>query len=443
MTKLPRLADALRDVLGRTANRLARRTGFVRRQRKLTGATFVQALVFGWLDDPEAPLSHLADTAAAVGCPVAAQSLDARFSEAAAGLLEAVLERAIGVLVCGRAVTEGLLARFDGVDLIDATVVALPDIAAVQWPGVGGSTPADGRAALKIEVRLGLTDGAIAASMMPGRHHDQRGPLAHVAVPPGSLQVADLGYFSLERFAEIGDAEIGDAGAFWLSRLRVGTVLAGASGARLDVLVAAAQADRLGGLDVRLGVRGLPCRLVACRLSQAVADERRRRLKRSAQKHGRTPSRARLALCAWTVLVTNAPAERLSAAGARALYRARWQVELLFKLWKSRGGLSRSRSANPWRVVCEVYAKLLAGLVAHWVTAAGLWAVASRSAVKAWSVVSSHARHLAVCLWSRSRLSEALRVVVGVLESGCRVNPRSGHPCTYQQLTAPSACALT
>jgi len=438
MTKLPRLADALRDVLGRTANRLARRTGFVRRQRKLTGAAFVQALVFGWLDDPEAPLSHLADTAAAVGCPVAVQSLDARFSETAAGLLRAVLERAIGVLVCGPAVTEGLLARFDGVDLIDATVIALPDIAAAQWPGVGGSAPADGRAALKVEVRLGLADGAIAASLMPGRHHDQRGPLAHVAVPPGALQVADLGYFSLERFAEIGAA-----GAFWLSRLRVDTVLADAGGARLDVLAAAAQADRLGGLDVRLGVRALPCRLVACRVPQAVAAERRRRLKRSAQKHGRTPSRSRLALCAWTVLVTNAPAERLSAAGARALYRARWQVELLFKLWKSRGGLCRSRSANPWRVVCEVYAKLLAGLVAHWVTAAGLWAVASRSAVKAWSVVSSHARHLAVCLGSRRRLCEALGVVVGVLRAGCRVNARAGHRCTYQQLTAPAACALT
>jgi len=178
VTTLPHLADTIRDVLGRAANALARHTGFVQRQRKLTAAAFVQTLVFGWLDDPDAPLSHLAATAAAVGCPVAAQSLDARFSETAAHLLEAVLAHAIAAVVTGPDVTTGLLARFDGVDLIDATVIGLPAVAAERWPGLGGNTPAAGAAALKVELRLGLADGAVAASLMAGRHHDQRGPLA-------------------------------------------------------------------------------------------------------------------------------------------------------------------------------------------------------------------------------------------------------------------------
>ncbi len=47
--------------------------------------------------------------------------------------------------------------------------------------------------------------------------------------------------------------------------------------------------------------------------------------------------------------------------------RARWQVEKLFDLWKRHGLLEETRSRKPWRVLCEVYAKLLGLLVQHWI----------------------------------------------------------------------------
>jgi hypothetical protein len=432
MAKLPPLATTLRDTLGDTADRLARASGFLQRHRKLSGAAFVQALVFGWMGDPDASLATLARAAAAVGCPVAAQSLDARFTEPAARLLEGVLARAMGALLCGPPVHRGLLARFDGVYLLDTTVIALPLEMGRRWPGVGGRTQEVGRAALKIEARLDLSTGAVAASLMAGRRHDQAGALAAEPVPPGALQIADLGYFSLDRFAEITSG-----GGFWLSRLKVGTVLTDADGARLDVLDLLGQ----GEAEVWLGAtHRLRCRLIARQVAPEIAAERRRRLRRSASKKGRSPSKAQLARCAWTVLVTNAT---VSASEALALYRSRWQVELLFKRWKSHGGLARSRSANPWRVVCEVYAKLLAGLVAHWVTAVGLWHRAARSADQAWQVVSSHARHVAVSMGSESRLRRALGAVVQEFDAGCRTNTRRRHPNTWQRLEAPGVCALT
>ena len=36
-----------------------------------------------------------------------------------------------------------------------------------------------------------------------------------------------------------------------------------------------------------------------------------------------------------------------------------WQKELVFKLFKSEGGLERTQARKPWRVVAEQYAKLL------------------------------------------------------------------------------------
>src|SRR5262249_56302695 len=50
------------------------------------------------------------------------------------------------------------------------------------------------------------------------------------------------------------------------------------------------------------------------------------------------------------------------------LYRVRGQVELLYKAWKSGGGLGRTRGRKAGRVLCEAYAKLLAMMVQHWGT---------------------------------------------------------------------------
>ena len=70
---------------GVSAERAARASGFVRRASKLSGARFVQPLVFGWLAPPAARLSHRAQTAATLGAPVTPQARDARFGVAAAG----------------------------------------------------------------------------------------------------------------------------------------------------------------------------------------------------------------------------------------------------------------------------------------------------------------------------------------------------------------------
>jgi IS4 transposase len=53
-------------------------------------------------------------------------------------------------------------------------------------------------------------------------------------------------------------------------------------------------------------------------------------------------------------LVTNVPAARLRVAEALVLARARWQIELLFKLWKQHGRIDEAHSAHPWAVLCEL-----------------------------------------------------------------------------------------
>jgi hypothetical protein len=60
MNILSQIADSMQVVLNETANAIARKTGFIKRQKKLKGSDFVQTLVFGWLGNPDSTIDELA-----------------------------------------------------------------------------------------------------------------------------------------------------------------------------------------------------------------------------------------------------------------------------------------------------------------------------------------------------------------------------------------------
>ena len=47
MNKIPQISEAIQTVLTTTADASAQKTGFTKRQSKLTGSAFVQTLVLG------------------------------------------------------------------------------------------------------------------------------------------------------------------------------------------------------------------------------------------------------------------------------------------------------------------------------------------------------------------------------------------------------------
>ena len=134
------LAACLQPLFTIEADRLARATGFVRRQRKMSGASFLQALVFGWLHDPHATLEALADGAGSGGRRVTPQALGQRLTPAAAAFLKAVFAAATPQVVEAAPERIPLLRRFAGVYVEDCTTVALPGGLAGDFPGCGGAT---------------------------------------------------------------------------------------------------------------------------------------------------------------------------------------------------------------------------------------------------------------------------------------------------------------
>lgn len=147
-------------------------------------------------------------------------------------------------------------------------------------------------------------------------------------------------------------------------------------------------------------------------------------------------SAAALALAQWTILITNIPPDLLTLTEALVVAKVRWQIELLFRLWKSQGQIDTWRSGKSTRILCELYAKLLAMVVQHGTLVVSCWRYVERSLVKAAQVVRDHAVELASARARVDRLSEVLETIQHVLTRTARMNSRKKHPNTYQLLLA-------
>lgn len=436
MTTLPEVAEAMQTILTTAADIAAHKTHFTKRQSKLTGSKFTQTLVFGWLSNPQATLEELSQTAATLGVEITPQGLDQRFTQEAAECLKGVLDSAVNQLIVSDPVAIPILKRFNGVYLQDSSTIVLPDALAEVWEGCGGSTPENTASALKLQIRLNLTDGALCGPLVgDGRTNDRKSPIQSASLPPGALRIADLGYFSLDTLSDLDRG-----GVYWLTAVQAGTAVFDESGKRWELfeLLRANGKDEID-IPIHLGAKHqIQCRLLAKRVPKKEANERRRRLRAEARHQGRKVSQLRLLMADWTIFITNVPADLLSLQEALVLGRTRWQIELLFKLWKDHGHVDESKSTKPWRILCEVYAKLLAMLIQHWLFLVSCWAYPDRSLRKAAQTVRRHALHLASSFGCLKRLCGAIAIVRRCLSAGCRINKRKASPHTYQLLLSLS-----
>jgi Transposase DDE domain len=430
MSNLAHLPHTIQKLLNDEARQAGFSSGFVRRRSKLSAEVFVQCLTFGWLANPSASLQQLAQTASVCGADISAQALDQRFTPASAACLKQVLEAAVAEVITADPVTIPVLRRFTSVELIDSSIISLPDALLPVWRGCGGTRGQS--SSLKVELGLELITGRLTGPHLhDGRTADSKGVLQHRGLAPGSLRVADLAYFKLELLQQLSAQQV-----YWISRLKAATSLLDDQGKawRLLELIRAQKRDRIE-VAIKLG-RNEPiaCRLIAVRVSQAVAAERRRRWRDKARRNGRPIKAETLALADWTILVTNVGAEKLSLEEVLVVARARWQIELLFKLWKSHGQIDEWRSQKPWRILTEVYAKLLAMLIQHWVLVVGGWREADKSLMKASKGIQLLALHLAAAMGSAKALKEAIKLIGRCMARRCRVEKRKKMPSSFQLL---------
>ena len=347
-------------------NRAGRASGWQVRQSKMEGFVFLKSLVVGFIKYPQASLNQLSQVVRDFGVAISPQGMDERINASTIRFLE---ERLAAILAQMEGKRQGIVESLDDFSEVyfqDSTVVSLPKGLREIFPGVGGNAS---EAALKIQLLFGFLSGQmIHWKIVSGRSADQAyvEHLAHLL--PGSLLIQDLGYFCLTALQKITQVE-----AFFITRWRYDTLvyLDIDPDHAVDVLdFLALQGPNVASYDVHVGdqVR-LPVRMICVRLPAPIAATRRRRARQDAQRKGRSVSERTLAFCDWNIFLTNLPPERLSLRQLLVCYSLRWQIELIFKLWKSQAALDHLAGFRLERILAELYAKLIGLVLTHFIVA--------------------------------------------------------------------------
>ncbi len=339
----------------------ARRTGFVRRTSKITGKVFLALVTLGAWSIAKTSLAQLAAKGAHLPIPVdlTPEALHQRMTWRAVAFLRALLQRAFAKLQTGTTVCDvELFAPFTAVHIADSTGFELPPALKELFPGSGGGASAAGA---KIQLVWEYLSHSFAhLAVVAGTTPDNKYIDTVVKVAQrGALFLFDLGYFKLKALAQIAEAE-----AYFLTRLNHQTALSEAVAGRLRRVELTrrlhVESRSLVEHPVSLGAyERVAVRLIAARVPEAVVNERRRKARQAARKRGYTPSHAHLALLAWNLFITNVPGTVWTPASVCKAYSLRWQVELVFKSWKSDLHLATLPTKTPEPTLCYLYGRLL------------------------------------------------------------------------------------
>lgn len=348
--------------LKKTVDRWAKQTGFIRRKRVFKAYEFLMLMVVGQMG-----MKHpsLAGMVAAITASFSREALHKRFTPQAVAFMHRCLVFALKEKLNRASLIDAKALRpFDRVAIVDSSGWNVHPSLESVLPGTGG----DGSGATcKLQTFYEYKRGELSfVEMTSGLVPDNR----YVDHLPEMLNKKDLTLFDLGYFKLNALHRIDGKGAFYLCRLLTQTSVHDPQNMKeiqLDKVLGTVNGDAIE-LNVLLGSTQrdkIPCRLICLRVSEELANKRRRELRARTSRRRKGCSKKSLALCSWTLLITNAPAKQLPAGIALDLYMLRWQIELLFKQLKSILRIHQSNTGREPRLRCELYGKLIGAVLIH------------------------------------------------------------------------------
>ncbi len=190
-------------------------------------------MIFGFWQDPDLRLSGLSQIGGRREVHVTESAISQRFTPECAMMFLKILQRLTEIRLQSEKVDIPLLKQFSAVIVEDRTSIRFPAELAEVWRGCGGKEGMSG-AVVKAFVRWNVLTGEVSGpALTDGRTNDHKSPLEVEELPEGSLYLADLGFFGIERLCLIARQK--KRKRYFVSRLQPKTNLYNRRGHRLDL----------------------------------------------------------------------------------------------------------------------------------------------------------------------------------------------------------------
>ncbi len=363
------LKDTLEEVITKEEiSQIARETQFVQRKSGvIKPLDFLFTLMFRVSATVPASLDLLT---LFLNTTVSKVGLHKRFNKYSVIFMRTILQQVVLKRIAKKIkLTINGLDEFTNLFIIDSSSWDISEEFKLIFPGCGGSA-SDANCKLQFCYDY-LTGEIYIYDEKPGKNPDQGFSINILKlINPGSLFMFDLGYWKFETFYGINAK-----GGHFLSRLNNTVNLYIKKGdeyikVEIENILDCGEHDNISVDEIYLkkGSQYLKVRLVGFKLPEEESNKNRMELCRRAKNNKKTdkPKRKSLILAGFSVYITNAPEEIIADEMVRSYYRLRWNVELIFKSFKSVLQIHESNViSNKYRLLCELYARLILIALVH------------------------------------------------------------------------------
>jgi len=292
------------------------------------------------------------------------QGLDSRFTPQAAAFSKSLLEEAISKQVIDTPVFNSINI-FNRIQLKDSTKFNINELFKENFPGSGGSGSTAG---VSIQFEYDLKSGKIGdIDLQAANKSDSKdASKKRDQIQASDLILRDLGYYSDQVIKTICDK-----GAYFISRLCYSSNVYETQKGKeqIDFSLIYRQMQKGGieykELNVFVGEKRIPLRLVIALLPEAICEKRLRNRNKVNKKRKQNTTEKFKARAHFNLFICNISPANLTKEDVCNLYRVRWQIELIFKTWKSLMKINQLQKMKFERFVTTLYMNLL-WIVVFW-----------------------------------------------------------------------------
>jgi len=337
--------------------------GFYKRSSKLLPSKFFDIMLYSAAINGACSLSQAScEVAESFGVSISKQGLDDRYDASAVAFIRSVFEEQLAKQIDGT-IHADYLKKFTRVRVKDATRFDLPGRLKEHFCGYGGKATSEAAACIQYE--FDVKNGKILdLDFTPAIRTDFQDAREKAGdIQKDDLVIRDLGYFNSGVFKKIIENQ-----AFFISRLHSKIVVFAQEGKEISFsrlynkMIRESRAHM--EIPVLIGLKEkLPVRLVIDIMPEDVYQKRIKKAEKEAKKKGFHLTDEYKARAHFNLLITNTLQEDISDSQIYLLYKIRWQIELIFKIWKSTCGINKVHPMKYHRLMCFFYAKFLLILI--------------------------------------------------------------------------------